>query len=135
MASLPPVRGRVRDRLGRRRLILSGLAGFGLASVAATLAPSLPILILFRVLQAVSGAVVLPNGDALLREVVPDERRASRFGLIGSAIGLAAAIGPLLGGVLVTSAGWRAMFAVNLLLVVPALLLGWRTIPRSGAAS
>ena len=62
---------------------------------------------------------------------MPDERRASRFGMIGSAIGLAAAVGPLLGGVLVSTAGWRAMFAVNLVLVAPALMLGWRCIPRS----
>jgi EmrB/QacA subfamily drug resistance transporter len=130
MASLQPVAGRLGDRLGRRRLILGGLVGFGLASVGASLAPNLPLLILFRVAQAVSGAVVLPNGDALLREIVPDERRATRFGMIGSAIGLAAAVGPPLGGILVSTAGWRAMFAVNLLLVLPALGLAWRTLPR-----
>jgi EmrB/QacA subfamily drug resistance transporter len=134
MASLQPVAGRLGDRLGRRRLILGGLIGFGLTSLAATLATSLPLLILCRVGQAVSGAVVLPNGDALLREIVPDARRAGRFGLIGSAIGLAAAVGPPLGGILVTTAGWRAMFAVNLLLVLPALALGWRQIPRSGVS-
>ena len=131
MASLQPVAGRLGDRLGRRRLILGGLVGFGLASLGATVATSLPLLIVCRVAQAVSGAVVLPNGDALLREIVPDERRAGRFGMIGSAIGLAAAVGPPLGGVLVGTAGWRAMFAVNLLLVVPGLVLGWRTIPRA----
>jgi MFS family permease len=130
MASLQPVAGRLGDRLGRRRLILGGSIGFGLASLGATVAPNLPLLILCRVAQAVSGAVVLPNGDALLREIVPDERRASRFGMIGSAIGLAAAVGPPLGGILVSTAGWRAMFAVNLLLVIPALILGWRAIPR-----
>jgi EmrB/QacA subfamily drug resistance transporter len=134
MASLQPVAGRLGDRLGRRRLILGGLVGFGLTSLAATLATSLPLLILCRVGQAISGAVVLPNGDALLREIVPDARRAGRFGLIGSAIGLAAAIGPPLGGILVSTAGWRAMFAVNLLLVLPALALGWRQIPRSSAS-
>ena len=129
MASLQPVAGRLGDRLGRRRLILVGLCGFGLASLGATFAPTLPVLILCRVAQGVAGAVVLPNGDALLREIVPDERRASRFGMLGSAIGLAAAIGPPLGGILVSTAGWRTMFAVNLLLVVPALILGWRAIP------
>lgn len=134
MASLQPVAGRLGDRLGRRTLILGGLTGFGVASLAATVAPSLPLLILFRVAQAVSGAVVLPNGDALLREIVPDARRASRFGLIGSAIGLAAALGPILGGILVSTAGWRAMFAVNVLLVVPALLLGVRMLPRPSSA-
>jgi EmrB/QacA subfamily drug resistance transporter len=131
MASLQPVAGRLGDRLGRRHLILGGLIGFGLTSLGATVASSLPLLILFRVGQAVSGAVVLPNGDALLRAIVPDARRAGRFGMIGSAIGLAAAVGPPLGGVLVSTVGWRVMFAVNLLLVLPALLLGWRCIPRN----
>ncbi|MCC7369688.1 MAG: MFS transporter [Chloroflexi bacterium] len=130
MASLQPVAGRLGDRLGRRRLILGGLAGFTIASLGAMLAANLPLLIVCRVAQAVSGAVVLPNGDALLREVVPDERRASRFGMIGSAIGLAAALGPVVGGLVVTTVGWRAMFGVNLLLVLPALALGWACIPR-----
>jgi EmrB/QacA subfamily drug resistance transporter len=130
MASLQPVAGRLGDRLGRRRLILGGLIGFGIASLGATVAPNLPLLIACRVAQAVSGAVVLPNGDALLREVIPDERRASRFGMIGSAIGLAAALGPVVGGLLVSTAGWRAMFAVNLLLVVPAIILAWQHVPR-----
>ena len=135
MASLQPVAGRLGDRLGRRRLILGGLLGFGVASLGATLAPNLPMLIVCRVAQAISGAVVLPNGDALLREIIPDERRGSRFGMIGSAIGLAAALGPVVGGLLVSTAGWRAMFAVNLLLVVPALVLAWRHVPRVAAST
>ena len=135
MASLQPVAGRLGDRLGRRRLILGGLLGFGVASLGATVAPNLPLLIACRVAQAISGAVVLPNGDALLREIIPDERRGSRFGMIGSAIGLAAALGPVVGGLLVTTVGWRAMFAVNLLLVIPALALAWRQIPRNVAST
>lgn len=134
MASLQPVAGRLGDRLGRRRLILGGLFGFGLASLGATIAPNPPVLILLRICQAASGAVVLPNGDALLREIVPDERRAGRFGMIGAAIGLAAALGPPLGGLLVETAGWRAMFAVNLVLVGPALALGWHCIPQRSVA-
>jgi DHA2 family methylenomycin A resistance protein-like MFS transporter len=136
MASLQPVTGKLGDRLGRRRLILGGLICFGLASLGAALAPSLLLLILLRVAQAISGAVVLPNGDALLREIVPAERRAARYGLIGSAVGLAAAVGPPLGGLLVTTLSWRAMFAVNLALILPALLLGWRHLPAwSGRAT
>lgn len=135
MASLQPVAGRLGDRLGRRRLILGGLIGFGVASLGATVAPNLPVLIICRVAQAISGAVVLPNGDALLREIIPDERRGSRFGMIGSAIGLAAALGPVVGGLLVTTAGWRAMFAVNLLLVTPALALAWRQIPNAASSA
>lgn len=129
MASLQPVAGKLGDRVGRRPLILGGVACFGLASLAAALTSSLPALLFFRVLQAVAGAIALPNGAALLREVIPATRRAGRFGLVGAAIAVAAAAGPPLGGFLVGQAGWRAIFLVNIVLVVPALLIGWRAIP------
>ena len=76
MASLQPVAGRLGDRLGRRRLILGGLLGFGLTSLGATIAPNLPVLILMRVGQAACGAVVLPNGDALLRSTTSSAERS-----------------------------------------------------------
>ena len=129
MASLQPVAGKLGDRFGRRRLILGGVASFGVASIAAAWAPNLPALLTFRVLQAVAGAIALPNGAALLREVIPPERRAARFGLVGSAIAFAAAAGPPLGGFLVKHGGWQALFEVNLIVIVPALLIGWRSVP------
>jgi MFS family permease len=129
MATLQPIAGKLGDRLGRRSMVLGGLAGFALASTGAALAPNLPMLIVLRALQAVAGALALPNGVALLREVIPAERRGGRSGLIGAAVSLAAAAGPALGGLLVTAGGWRAIFLVNLLLVAPALLVGWRALP------
>lgn len=129
MASLQPVAGKLGDRLGRRRLVLGGVAYFGLASLGAAVASSLTMLLFFRVQQAIAGAIALPNGAALVREVVPVERRASRFGAIGAAIALAAAAGPPLGGLLVETAGWRAIFHVNALIILPTLWLGWRAIP------
>ena len=129
MAALQPVAGKLGDRLGRRRLILGGVAWFGLASVGAATAVNLSALLFFRVQQAIAGAVALPNGAALLREVVPADRRAGRFGLVGAAIALAAAAGPPLGGLLVGTAGWRAIFYVNLVFILPTLLLGWRSLP------
>ena len=71
MAALQPVAGKLGDRLGRRRLILGGVAWFGVASLGAATASSLFTLLFFRVQQAVAGAIALPNGAALLREVVP----------------------------------------------------------------
>lgn len=130
MATLQPIAGKLGDRWGRRALILGGLVCFGAASLAATWAPNLPLLIGFRLLQAISGAIAIPNGVALVREVVPGDRRATSFGLISSAISLAAAIGPPVGGVLMSLAGWRAIFFVNFLLILPALLLGWWAIPQ-----
>ncbi len=113
MASLQPVAGKLGDRWGRRQLILGGVASFGLASIGAALASSPASLLFFRVLQAVSGAVALPNGAALLREVVPAERQAGRFGMVGAAIALAAAAGPARGGIPGGSAGGTPPFEVN----------------------
>jgi len=129
MAALQPVAGKLGDRLGRRRLILGGVAWFGVVSLGAATAPSLSALLFFRVQQAIAGAIALPNGAALLREVVPVERRGGRFGLVGAAVALAAAAGPPLGGLLVGIAGWRSIFYVNLLFILPTLAFGWRWIP------
>lgn len=131
MASLQPVSGKLGDRLGRRRLILGALAYFGAASLGAALSGSLEWLLFFRIQQAVAGAVIVPNGVALVREIVPAERRASRFGLVSSAISLAAAGGPALGGIMIEVGDWRAIFYVNLLFILPALILGYRALPNT----
>ena len=95
---------------------------------------SLTELLIFRVQQAIAGAIALPNGMALLREIVPAERRASRIGLLGSGIVLAAAVGPPLGGVLIKLAGWRAVFSANLLIILPALVLAIKALPHLRAS-
>jgi len=130
MASLLPLAGKLGDRFGRRPLILGGLAWFAAASLGAALAPSLPVLIAFRLLQAVAGALTFPNALAVVREVLPEERRGAAFGTLGSAIALAAAAGPPLGGALV-ALGWRAIFLVNLPCVGLTLLLASRTVPAA----
>ncbi|HUG64373.1 MAG TPA: MFS transporter, partial [Gaiellaceae bacterium] len=107
MASLQPLAGKLGDRFGRRPLILGGLGWFA-ASLGAALAPNLLVLIAFRLQQAVAGALAFPNAIALVRELLPVERRGAAFGTLGSAIALAAAAGPPLGGVLVALGGWRA---------------------------
>ena len=131
MASLQPVAGKLGDRLGRRTLLLAGLGWFGLSSLGAGLAPNLPILIAFRIQQAVAGALVFPNGIALLRATAPPGRLGRRLGLVMGALPLAAALGPLVAGVLLAFADWRAIFLVNLPLVVVPLVLGWRSLPRT----
>jgi len=130
MAAIQPVAGKLGDQLGRRPFILGGLAGFGLASLGALIAPSLSVLVLFRLLQAMCAAIALPNGMALVREVVPEQRRAASFGLVGAVVSIAAAAGPPLGGVLVSTAGWQAIFYMNVPIVLAAFLLGWRVLPR-----
>ncbi len=133
MASLQPVTGKLGDRFGRRNLILGGLIYFCVVSLGAALAPSFLVLLFCRIQQGISGAIIFPNGSALLREVVPASRRAARFGLVGAAIGVAAACGPPLGGLLVGAIGWPAIFYVNLPIILPALWLGWRVIPAAAA--
>ncbi len=135
MASLQPVAGKIGDSVGRRRLVLGGLLCFGLASLAAAAVSHLWVLISFRVLQAVAGALIVPNGAALVGAVVPAARRGGRFGLIGAAVGLAAAVGPPFGSALITAAGWRAVFYGSLVLALPALAIGWRWLPRDRATA
>lgn len=131
LASLLPLAGDLADRFGRRRMILSGLAVFGVASLGAAVSPNFESLLVFRVFQAISGSMVLPAGWAVMREAVPEERRAFTFGLMGSMIGLAAGGGPPLGGLLTELAGWRGIFYVNIPVVAAALALGWRVLPRT----
>lgn len=129
MASLQPLAGRLGDRFGRRPLILGGLAWFAAASLGAALAPSLPVLIALRLQQAAAGALAFPNALAVVREALPEERRGAAFGTLGSAIALAAAVGPLLGGALVDLGDWHAIFLVNLPWVGLTLLLALHTVP------
>jgi MFS family permease len=134
MATLGPFAGRLGDRLGRRRVLLWGLAAFALASAAAGAAPSLGLLIAARLGQAVAGSLVFPNAIALLRDTLPEGHRARGFGLLGSAVGAAAAIGPALGGVLVGAFGWRAIFLVNVPVVAAAVVLTLRSLPAAAPA-
>jgi MFS family permease len=129
LAVVQPVAGKLGDRHGRRAFILGGLATFGVASLGAALASSLAALIAFRVLQAVAGAVVFPNGAGLIRELIPAERRGGAFGLVGACLAVAAGTGPLLGGLLVRIGGWDAIFVVNLPLVALALAVAWKGVP------
>ena len=135
MASLQPLAGKLGDSFGHRNMVLIGLTVFGVVSVGAALAPNLIFLLVFRVFQAVSAALIVPNGSAMLRVILPANRRGAGFGLMGAGIAVAAAIGPPVGGVLVEVAGWRAIFYVNLLFVVPALLIGIKYLPGAASAA
>ncbi len=130
MAVGQPIGGRLGDQYGRRRVYLVGLVWFAVASLGCAFAPELPWLIVFRVQQALAGTLIFPTGAALVRMVVPDERRGTAFGMIGLAASVAAASGPPIGGVLVHAFGWSSIFWMNVPLVVLALAMGWRSLPR-----
>lgn len=131
MAVVQPIAGRLGDMLNRRQLFLSALIGFLITSLAATAAPSFPALVALRIAQGICGALAIPNGTAMVREFVPSGRLGTAFGLVGAAAGLAAGLGPPLGGLLVGTWGWRAIFFANVPVVALALALGWFTLPES----
>lgn len=138
MAALQPVAGKLGDRLGPRPVMLTGYALFFVASALAPLVHSVALLVACRVVQAVAAALLTPTGFALLRQVAPPDRLGRAFGVIGAVLPLAAAVGPVLGGVLVEVGGWPAIFLVNLPVALFALVLGWSVVPREaqqGSAS
>lgn len=132
MALAQPVGGRIGDALGHRRTFLAGLGAFLAASALATFAPSFAALVALRMSQALFGGLMTPSASALLREIVPSERRGRMFGWFGTVMGLAAALGPVVGGGLVAVFGWRAIFLVNLPVGAVALSMALRALPRDG---
>jgi MFS family permease len=126
-----PLGGRIGDRIGHRTGFLLGLLAFLAASAAAAAAPWLWALVALRVVQALAGALMLPNASALLRDVAPPERRGRLFGWFGTVMGLSAALGPVVGGILVAGLGWRSIFVVNLPPGALALAAGLAALPGS----
>ncbi len=126
MATVQPLGGSLGDRYGRRRLFLIGLTLFLVATVVAALSWRIEVLLVARTVQAISGAAAIPNGTALVRSLIPPERRGRAFGNLGATIAAAAGLGPPIGGILTAALGWRWIFAANVLLLAPALVLGWR---------
>ncbi|SFW84729.1 MFS transporter [Amycolatopsis australiensis] len=128
-ACLAPA-GRLADRYGRKRLFLLGVAVFTLASAACAAAPSIPLLIAFRAVQAIGAALVMPTSLALLLTAFPARRRPMAVGVWASVGAAAAALGPPVGGLLV-EASWRWVFLVNLPICAVTLLAGPRVLPES----
>ena len=122
------------DRLGRRRVFISGVALFTLASAACALAPSAPALVAARTVQGLGGAAVLPLSLTILTAAFPVQRRGMIVGVYGGLAGLAVAIGPLVGGVVTEGLDWHWIFWVNVPIGVAASLLSLRLLPESYGA-
>jgi EmrB/QacA subfamily drug resistance transporter len=126
--------GRLGDIFGRRRMFLVGAAGFTLASLLCGLAPSPGILVGARVVQGLFGAVMLPQGLGIIKQVFPPKEMAAAFGMFGPVMGLASVGGPVLAGWLVDAdyfgAGWRMIFLINLPIGLLAVLGAVRFLPR-----
>src|SRR4051812_35013909 len=129
-ASLLVPFGRAADRLGRRRVFVGGLLLFVAASAAAAAAPSVDTLVAARVVQAVGAAAILPTSLALLLAEVPLEKRSAAIGIWAATGGVAAALGPPLGGLLV-QASWRWVFLINLPVGLAAAFLASRVLTES----
>jgi EmrB/QacA subfamily drug resistance transporter len=121
VAALLVFAGRLGDRYGQRRVFAVGVLGFAATSAAVGLAPGIGWVIGLRVVQGVFGALLQPATLGMLRAAYPPDRLGMPIALRTSAIGLAAAAGPVVGGALTTHLGWRAVFFLG---VVPALLVG-----------
>jgi MFS transporter, DHA2 family, methylenomycin A resistance protein len=125
--------GSLGDRLGGRGVFQAGLSLFTLASAACAAAPSVGLLVAARLLQGLGAALLVPSSLALLRAAYHDPReRARAVGAWAAVAGIAAASGPVVGGVLVAAASWRAVFLLNLPVGIAGLLLARRHLPVSG---
>lgn len=135
IASLLMLAGSTADRIGRRRVFKTGLVIFTLGSLLCSLAPNLESLVAFRMVQAVGGSMLNPVAMSIITNTFTDPReRARAIGVWGGVVGISMAAGPLIGGLLVETVGWRAIFLINLPVGLVAYVLTWRYVPESRAA-
>jgi EmrB/QacA subfamily drug resistance transporter len=135
LASLLMLSGATADRVGRRRTFQVGLAVFTVGSGLCSLAPGLGWLIAFRMVQAVGGSMLNPVAMSIITNTFTDRaERARALGAWGGTFALSVALGPVLGGILVESVGWRGVFWVNIPVGLAAIALTARFVPESRAA-
>lgn len=121
--------GRLGDIIGRRRLLLTGIVVFTVASVLCGVAPTLRLLIAARAAQGLGAAIMMALSMAFVGETVPKAQTGSAMGLLGTMSAVGTALGPSLGGVLIAGLGWRAIFLVNVPLGTLTFLLAYRYLP------
>ncbi|HEV7719846.1 MAG TPA: DHA2 family efflux MFS transporter permease subunit [Iamia sp.] len=123
--------GKLADRVGHKRLFLLGSLLFTVASLACALAPTVPVLVAFRVVQAVGAALLVPSSMALVLRAVPPERVPVALAIWGAMGAAAGAVGPTLGALLVEAASWRWVFVINLPAGILTLVAGRRHLRES----
>jgi len=128
---------RLGDMFGRRRLFLVGSAGFTVLSAACAVAPSPAVLIAFRVLQGSFGALMIPQGFGMLKEVFAEDEMSKVYGVFGPMLGLSALAAPILSGALTEAnlwgIGWRLVFLINVPIGIAAFAGAVRVLPRTVA--
>ncbi len=134
LASFLMLSGSTADRIGRRRTFQTGLVLFTLGSLACSLAPGLGWLVAFRMLQAIGGSMLNPVAMSIITNTFTEPgERARAIGIWGGVVGVSMALGPVLGGALVDSVGWRGIFWVNIPVGLAALALTALFVPESRA--
>ena len=132
IGSLLMASGSMADRFGRRRVFQIGLALFTLGSLLCSLAPSIGLLIVFRCLQALGGSMLNPVALSIISNTFTERRaRARALGVWGAVFGVSLALGPVIGGLLVTDVSWRAIFWINIPIGVAAIVLTQLFVPES----
>ena len=127
-----PTTGWLADKYGRKRVFLTSLVAFTVASAACAMASSLGMLIIFRILQGLGGGALMPVGMTMVFELFPKRQHGKAIAVWGMAVMVAPAIGPTLGGWLVTSVSWHWMFLINVPIGAAALVAGLRLLPDIG---
>lgn len=131
LAALILVGGSLGDRYGRRRVYLVGVSTFAAASLACALAPTVGWLIAARIIQGVGAALLTPGSLAILQSCIVQEDRSAAIGLWSGMTGIAAALGPLVGGLLVEGLGWRWVFLIPIPIATAAIWATVRHVPES----
>ena len=125
-----PLSGWLSDRLGRRNLLLIGVAGFTGASLLCGIAGSLPEMVLFRVMQGIFGATLAPLAQAIMLDITPREKMGQSMAVFGLGVMVAPIVGPTLGGILTENLDWRWVFLVNLPVGTLAFIALWFQMPK-----
>jgi EmrB/QacA subfamily drug resistance transporter len=126
--------GRLGDIVGKKRIYTAGFSVFTIASMLCGLAPGVGWLIGFRVVQGLGSVMILALGAAILTEAFPPSERGRALGLIGTAVSIGIITGPVVGGLLISTFGWRAIFFVNLPIGILGTLLALRHVPNTRPA-
>jgi DHA2 family multidrug resistance protein len=126
-----PISGWLADRVGRKRLLLISVVGFTIASVLCAIATSLTEMVIFRALQGVSGAFIVPLAQATLFDINPREKHGQAMALFGGGVMIGPILGPVLGGWLTDNYNWRWVFLVNLPVGIMCVFLMLRFMPKT----
>lgn len=134
LASLLVLSGSTADRVGRRRTFQVGLASFTVGSVLCSVAPNLSLLVAARVVQAIGGSMLNPVAMSIITNTFTERReRARAIGIWGGVVGISLGLGPVIGGVLIQTVGWRWIFWINVPIGILAIVLAARFVPESRA--